>query len=355
MATVLELAAEYDLSPDAVETWLRAHGYGRPKGGLSVKTERAFRQAHDAHRSVAQWFVTPHRQSAPEPEPVPRQAKPRRPEPGIAHHYKRRHDELLGQYREATAERDAARAQADEAAARIEALEQEIARLEAARAVGERRSAPRDAAAWGSPLREALEAAGLFAEAGRQGLRALVADDRACDRLLDAARIDDLGPFTALAPVCADPICRAVAAIDGKVVVEAPALCAVCHGSVNRRWWQRMARACVARKRTRLIVVGGSDQSHANINALIPETPALSVSCVEGTSWQPRQRVRTRVQGADVVVLWSSTILDHKVSDVYKAEADACPRVLRVAVREGGRGVAALCQAVVEAIEGGER
>ncbi|MCB9551863.1 MAG: hypothetical protein H6705_08260 [Myxococcales bacterium] len=113
MATTLDLAAEYDLSPDAIERWLREHGLGKPKGHLSSKAERAFRDAHDKHRSVAQWFVTPHRQSAPLTSPAHNPATnpaTRVDNPAITNHYKHKHDQLLDGYRGVVAERDAARA-----------------------------------------------------------------------------------------------------------------------------------------------------------------------------------------------------------------------------------------------------
>ncbi|MEZ4434407.1 MAG: hypothetical protein R3F65_18545 [bacterium] len=355
MATTLDLAAEYDLSPDAIERWLREHGLGKPKGHLSSKAERAFRDAHDKHRSVAQWFVTPHRQSAPLTSPAHNPATnpaTRVDNPAITNHYKHKHDQLLDGYRGVVAERDAARAAVETLGAEVARL---TAALEAAEAGPKRKrvpaAEPAPAAPAAEPLRAALEATGLFGDELRRALRAFVADDKRCDALLAQARLEDIGLVASLAPVCPDPTCREVASLDGKVAVDVTATrCVICHNSDNRRAWLRMARACVRATRTKLLIVGGAEDSHAHVNQLTALTPELDVSLVDGTSSQTRQRARSKVRGADLVVIWSSTQLDHTVSDVYKSEADAFPRALRVMVREGGRGIKALAEDVVTAL-----
>lgn len=354
MPTTFDLAAEYDLSPDAIERWLREHGLGKPKGHLSSKAERAFREAHDKHRSVAQWFVTPHRQeTSPLLHSPAAPSADRSDNPSITNHYKRKHDLLLDEHRKVTAERDAR-------AAEVTGLKAEVARLtaalEAAEAGPKRKRVPTaeptpPAAPTGEPMRTALEATGLFGDELRRALRALVADDKRCDALIASTRLDNAALGASLQAVCLDATCREVAALDGKVAVEvSPTRCAICHNSDNRRAWLRMARACVRGTRTRLLIIGGAEDSHAAINNLLSITPELDVKLVDGTSHQPRQRAKDRVRGADLVVLWSSTQLDHKVSDVYKTEADADPGALRVAVREGGRGIKALAEAVLEGL-----
>lgn len=367
MPTTFDLAAEYDLSPDAIERWLREHGLGKPKGHLSSKAERAFREAHDKHRSVAQWFVTPHRQeTSPLLHSPAAPSADRSDNPSITNHYKRKHDLLLDEHRKVTAERDARAVEVAALKAEVAALKAEVARLtgavEAAEAGPKRKRVPTaevgahaapaaPAQPSGEPLRAALEASGLFGDELRRALRALVADDKRCDAFITFARLDHPTLAASLQPVCPDATCREVAALDGKVAVDVSATrCAICHNSDNRRAWLRMARACVRATRTRLLIIGGAEDSHAAINNLLSVTPELNVTLIDGTSHQPRQRAKERVRGADLVVLWSSTQLDHKVSDVYKTEADADPGALRVAVQQGGRGIKALAEAVLDAL-----
>lgn len=340
MPTILDLAVEYDLSPKAVEQWMRKRGYGRPKGNLSAKIEDAFRKAHDGDRPLAQLLTAPPRGPVvptPAINPVTRVDNP-----SISNHYQRKYTDLLNKHREALAERDAARAELDP-------LRQKLERLEA-RAAEPPPPRP-EPSPTGTTLRDALALTGLFGAELRDGLRALIADDARCDALLDAAHVTDVDSFTALAPICPHPTCRALAAAEQRVAVTVTASrCEICRNSDNRRAWREMARACVVAMRTRILIIGGADDSHAEVAKLAALTPALDVGIVDGTSRQTRQRAKTKVRHADVVALWSSTQLDHKVSDVYKSEADAQPGALRVAVREGGRGVKALAEAITEAV-----
>lgn len=346
MATIMDLAEQYDLSPSAVEQWLRKNGMGRPKGHLSAGAERAFRAAHDGGRSLQALFID-HPRRAPAPRraarTVPAAPPPRAP-PASRNHYKKRFDDLLETHRALVAERDELRL----ALAKAQAQAQTPAAPKPAPRP-ETRPPPEPT---GETLRSALEAAGLYGAAARSGLRALAVDDARCDALLDTARIDTLDPLEALAQVCRDGVCRKVAAADRLVPVEVIAAhCVVCRGSANRRWWHWMARCCARKTMTRVLIIGGSDDTHAAIGRLQPDTPMISVELVDGTSHQTRQRARTKVRGADLVVLWSSTQLDHKVSDLYRHAADNQRQVRRVSVREGGRGITALAQSVVSALE----
>lgn len=342
MPTILDLAVEYDLSPKAVEQWMRKRGYGRPKGNLSAKIEDAFRKAHDGDRPLAQLLTAPPRGPVV-PTPVINPTT-RVDNPSISNHYQRKYTDLLDKHREALAERDAARAELDPLRQTLERLEARAAEPQPPRA----EPSPTGSTA-GSTLRDALALTGLFDAELRAGLRALIEDDARCDALLDAARVTDVDSFTALAPICPHPTCRALAAAERRVAVTVTASrCDVCRNSDNRRAWREMAHACVVAMRTRILIVGGADDTHAEVAKLAALTPKLDVGVIDGTSRQTRQRARTKVRHADVVALW--TQLDHKVSDVYKSEADAQPGALRVAVREGGRGVKALAEAITEAV-----
>lgn len=342
MPTLLDLAVDYDMTPDAVARWLQKRGYGKPKGNLSAKIEDAFRKAHDRGKSLEQVFADPRRQAAapiPALNPVTRVDNP-----SISNHYKRKFDDLLAEHRAATEASEAALAEAATLRSKVAALEARLAER------------PKPTAAPtptpGETLRDALGLTGLFGAELRDGLRALIADDKRCDALLDAARVTEVDAFAALTPVCSHPTCRAVAAAERRVAVPVtPSRCEVCRGSDNRRAWREMAQAATVATRTRIIVVGGADDSHAEVRTLAALTPSLDVTIVDGTSRQTRQQAKTRVRHADVVAIWSSTQLDHKVSDVYKSEADAQPGALRVAVREGGRGVKALAESITEAVK----
>lgn len=359
MATVMDLAVEFDLHPDAVVRWFRANGCGQPRGRLSVKLERAFREAHE-QRSFESAMLAPRRVRGQRRAQVlgsdaargvagPAEASGGSVGPmGLAEHYKEKHAEALAALRRAKAECERLRIVADEAEARRAQADARTIDFEAD--IERLLRADAEAEPWGVALGDALARRGLLGPAAREAVFALLADERAGEALLTGLRFEDEALLAPLMAVCADPVCRDVAELDGRLAVDGP--CAVCQGSASRRWWQRMARACVQACRTRLLIVGGSDPSHARVSLLAAETPGLAVSIVHGTSNQSRQRAREKVQSADLVIVWSSTILDHRVSDVYRAAVERAPDVMRISVREGGRGIVSLAQAVLQALAG---
>ena len=135
------------------------------------------------------------------------------------------------------------------------------------------------------------------------------------------------------------------------VTVAAPAHeCDACAGRPTQRWYRWMARRLADTRRLRLTVVGGSEQTHAELRALAALAPDLKQRLVDGTVSTTRQQARSHCRGSDVVVIWGSTRLDHAVSQVYKDEALAADHVRLVPVGDGARGVQALARAVAEAM-----
>ncbi|MCK6479396.1 MAG: hypothetical protein L6R43_04380 [Planctomycetes bacterium] len=102
--------------------------------------------------------------------------------------------------------------------------------------------------------------------------------------------------------------------------------CAYCGGSANVRAVGRMIGACVARGWRRLCVVGGSPHSRTELQRLVGG--ALELKLVDGTASRSRGQARSDLAWADVVVVWGSTQLDHRVSLLYKG-----PNVVQMARR----------------------
>lgn len=130
--------------------------------------------------------------------------------------------------------------------------------------------------------------------------------------------------------VCSRGDCKqeAAAVRDGRSVVpaSAPHHCEFCGGSSNQRAVDEMLRACRARGWTRLCVVGGSPNSRTSLQQLAGR--ALDLRLVEGTVARHRSQAAHDMAWADVVVVWGSTQLDHKVSILYKG-----PNVVALARR----------------------
>lgn len=343
MTTIFDLAERYDLTPDAVRRWLRGRGLiGRKETSVSHRAEAEFRKVHGGylesptraflHAEPAPESALPQQFRAPPPPPKPRH------DPAAEAFYKRKHDELLTQFRALQAQL-------------AEAQRAQPAPKPKAKAPARPRKKIPAAPAPLPALGESLEALGFMDSARRSALRALVASTEGADALLQAARVP-AEAVSLLQPVCADHACQQVSTLDGRVAVRVSASrCDVCHGSPNRRWYALMARTAVRAGKPRVMVVGGAEDSHAALRALAKDHPKLRLEIVPGDKKTTRQRARTKVRGVDVVVIWSSTQLDHAVSDVFKTAADAEEQVRRVLVPDGGRGIAAMSRAVVEALQ----
>ncbi|RMF79861.1 MAG: hypothetical protein D6739_10680 [Nitrospirae bacterium] len=120
--------------------------------------------------------------------------------------------------------------------------------------------------------------------------------------------------------VCNRGDCRAEAErrAAGRTVVPAaePAACQVCGGSVNQRRVDEMVAACTARGWRRLVVVGGSPNARDELRANV--AGRLELRLLDGTTARTAKQARGDLAWADVVVVWGSTQLDHKVSNLYR-------------------------------------
>ncbi|MCA9558763.1 MAG: hypothetical protein KC583_09375, partial [Myxococcales bacterium] len=108
-----------------------------------------------------------------------------------------------------------------------------------------------------------------------------------------------------------------------------------------------MSRACAAAKVRRVVVVGGGDDSRADLRRRALDWPAPEVVLVEGKRRPDSARARAKVQGADLVVLWGSTIVSHAETDVWKAAAEAAGTPV-ITVGSGQKGVASLARGITE-------
>jgi hypothetical protein len=131
--------------------------------------------------------------------------------------------------------------------------------------------------------------------------------------------------------VCGRGECRAEAAAaarEGRTAVPASEtrFCAFCGGSANVRAVGRMIEACRARGWRRLCVVGGSPHARTELTRLVGGE--LELKLVDGTASRSRGQARSDLAWADVVVIWGSTQLDHRVSLLYRG-----PNVVQMARR----------------------
>lgn len=145
----------------------------------------------------------------------------------------------------------------------------------------------------------------------------------------------------ALARSCGEPDCDLALAASGRVVVPVkPGSCERCAGSVARRSASRLSGACRAHGTLRVVVLGGSPQSRKELVSL--RVGGLEIRAIDGTARRTIDAARADCRWADVVVIWASTQLDHRVSTLYSNVANG--RLLLVT----RRGVAALLDALSE-------
>lgn len=103
----------------------------------------------------------------------------------------------------------------------------------------------------------------------------------------------------------------------GRTIVPAadPSQCQVCGGSVNQWTIDEMVAACRKRGWGRLCVVGGSPNARDEVKRCLDGR--LALRAFDGTIARTRKQARADLAWADVVVVWGSSQLNHKVSNLY--------------------------------------
>jgi len=151
---------------------------------------------------------------------------------------------------------------------------------------------------------------------------------------------------------CGDAECARLGArkLDGRLAVEGPAeYCEVCHGSNNRRAALVLADACRSHGVSRLLIVGGTPANHADLQELLTAT-GVELRCVDGAAQNiTKKEALSDLGWAQLMVVWASTPLPHKVSVSFTTERPPALPMITVA----RRGIAALCQEAALAVAGG--
>lgn len=127
------------------------------------------------------------------------------------------------------------------------------------------------------------------------------------------------------------------------LLVEQPH-CEICGGSKDTSALGRMAAALAAAGLSRVLVVGGTENKCREIQGKSPG--GVQWRFVDGKAARPDRLLRSDREWAEVIVLWASTVLDHRVSAHFPARGD--DRVITVP----RRGIAALADAVTQHVHG---
>ena len=149
---------------------------------------------------------------------------------------------------------------------------------------------------------------------------------------------------TRIARSCGAAPCDRVLATSGREVIAVePPFCEVCRGSEGERALLQMADAMVASGRTRLLVLGGAPASRTQIRESLRGRP-IEVEFIEGDRPTGDKRARELSAGADIIVIWGGTILDHKVSQPFADLGEFSGKRITIAQR----GAASLARGVIE-------
>ena len=204
----------------------------------------------------------------------------------------------------------------------------------------------------GTNLNGLLEARGLRDSQDQvRALRALLDSRESAAAFVRALRNVDAGVIERLlgdrlARICAHPICNQVAGLGRRVVVRVDddTRCDVCQGSCERRWFVRMVHECARAGVRRLLVIGGVQATHDRLRQLSQGQP-VDLRLVATDEPVSLARAQGRVEGCDVLVVWSAELVEGTVTGPYveAARAQSCP-VVTVLGRSAG--VSELARAV---------
>lgn len=163
---------------------------------------------------------------------------------------------------------------------------------------------------------------------------------------ISAGKLNDVRSAlaSALFKVCGHPDCETLshqAGRAGQALVRVQlASCLVCGGSSNRRAALATARTLERHGVSKVLVVGGTPNLHAELAQLFAGAP-LSFTFVDGAvGTHTAKDAASHLRWAQVAVVWGSTPLPHKVSKLYTDDPPAGLRVIQLS----RRGIEALCQ-----------
>ncbi|MFW6195167.1 MAG: hypothetical protein ACOC5M_01430 [Chloroflexota bacterium] len=151
----------------------------------------------------------------------------------------------------------------------------------------------------------------------------------------------------ALAACCGSPRCEAMLAHDPRPRARVqPVGCAACGGSANSGAARAMADTLAAAGLSRLLVIGGNPGTRGELERLLADT-GVEVTTVDGSTPPTSGRAKKLLEASDVVVIWGSTELAHKVSKHFER-----PEHRDKTITVARRGIATLADEVAAHVKG---
>ncbi|MDE0023588.1 MAG: hypothetical protein OXP69_04160 [Spirochaetaceae bacterium] len=119
------------------------------------------------------------------------------------------------------------------------------------------------------------------------------------------------------------------------------ASCAICGGSSDRKALARMASAMAKAGLSRILVVGGTTAKEQQMR----QETGVEWRFIYGKAAPPDRLMRSYRRWAEIIVIWASTPLKHRVSAHFVGKGHR--RVITVSKR----GIVALADAVISSVE----
>jgi hypothetical protein len=130
------------------------------------------------------------------------------------------------------------------------------------------------------------------------------------------------------------------------LTADQPVHCWVCAGSSNLRAIQASDEAFQRASIRKIVIVGGSPSVHDELRQLAPKRWELRL--INGTDRRTSDLAQADVRWADLILIWGSSELDHKVSTLYAKKENGKDNVVLV----NRRGIAALLEAAIRHARG---
>lgn len=201
------------------------------------------------------------------------------------------------------------------------------------------------------PIDDFLRGEGFEDERARRAARGVLEAARLTNprkQAMDEAKLQRAREVLAekvLRVCCAE--CQAIArAGQVQLRVARQEQCQVCEGSNNRRAALHLGAAMRSRGASKLLIVGGTGTLHRELQGFLAGS-GIEVRGIDATARTPSQKEAWADQRwADLVVVWASTPLPHKVSELYTREP-----VGRTPLTVARRGIEALCTELRTSLE----
>ena len=155
-----------------------------------------------------------------------------------------------------------------------------------------------------------------------------------------------------LALHCSTPICRESlqhqendASSPRRLILVEREACEMCGGSADRRALLDMVAAMQSATLSRIVVVGGTEQKMAKIRELCPA--AIEWRHADGLRNITEKNATSDLKWGDVVVIWATTPLPHRVSNLYSKSGHA--------ITAPTSGIAVLAREVARFARGGRQ